>query len=112
MYTYRKCGIKIPLPLPLSYSYKGRTLEVNFFVLTLCCVQVEELIKKHKEELLKKRYRFNVGMIMGEYIKLIFIFSSTFCYRYPKMKIVLSPMIGINDIDIFAFLVINLTAVL
>jgi len=29
--------------------------------------KVEELIKKHKEELLKKRYKFNVGMIMGEY---------------------------------------------
>lgn len=27
---------------------------------------VEELIKKHKEELLKKRYQFNVGMIMGK----------------------------------------------
>lgn len=27
---------------------------------------VEELIKKHKEELLKKRYKFNVGMIMGK----------------------------------------------
>jgi len=30
-------------------------------------VQVEEIIKKHKEELLKKRYKFNVGMIMGEW---------------------------------------------
>ncbi|XP_068757738.1 glutamine--tRNA ligase-like [Montipora capricornis] len=27
---------------------------------------VEELIKLHKEELLKKRYKFNVGMIMGK----------------------------------------------
>ncbi|CAH3145871.1 unnamed protein product [Porites evermanni] len=27
---------------------------------------VEELIKKHKDELLKKRYKFNVGMIMGK----------------------------------------------
>ncbi|XP_066030444.1 glutamine--tRNA ligase-like [Pocillopora verrucosa] len=27
---------------------------------------VEELIKKHKEELLKKRYKFNVGIIMGK----------------------------------------------
>ena len=29
--------------------------------------KVEELIKKHKEELLKKRYKFNVGIIMGEF---------------------------------------------
>ena len=45
-----------------------RTKEFSFVWFSLCYLQVEELIKKHKEELLKKRYRFNVGMIMGEHI--------------------------------------------
>ena len=45
-----------------------RTMEFSFVWFTLCYMQVEELIKKHKEELLKKRYRFNIGMIMGECI--------------------------------------------
>ena len=45
-----------------------KTKEFSFVWFSLCYLQVEELIKKHKEELLKKRYRFNVGMIMGERI--------------------------------------------
>ena len=46
-------------------------------------MQVEELIKKHKDELLKKRYKFNVGMIMGEqkgsYFKELSIFVYDTC---------------------------------
>ena len=37
--------------------------------------KVEELIKKHKEELLKKRYKFNVGIIMGEFRMRLYSFT-------------------------------------
>ena len=49
--------------------YAVSVLELFFFH------KVEELIKKHKEELLKKRYKFNVGIIMGEFRMRLYSFT-------------------------------------
>ena len=36
-----------------------------FISLTLHSSQVEAVINKHKEQLLKERYRYNMGLLMG-----------------------------------------------
>jgi hypothetical protein len=34
-------------------------------------LQVEKVIKKHKDQLLQERYRFNMGLLMGKNTTLI-----------------------------------------
>ena len=59
------------LIIPLLILRIKITLILGTFWFDFICLfffrKVEELIKKHKEELLKKRYKFNVGIIMGEF---------------------------------------------
>ncbi|XP_078343273.1 glutamine--tRNA ligase-like isoform X2 [Oculina patagonica] len=60
---YMKTKPVLPVDVPSFENSCGIGVNITPDQIEDC---VEELIKKHKEELLKKRYKFNVGMIMGK----------------------------------------------
>ena len=67
-------GLIIPL---IILRIKITLISGTFWFDFICLFfrKVEELIKKHKEELLKKRYKFNVGIIMGEFRMRLYSFT-------------------------------------
>uniref|UniRef100_H3DKM7 glutamine--tRNA ligase n=1 Tax=Tetraodon nigroviridis TaxID=99883 RepID=H3DKM7_TETNG len=63
--------LTVPLVCIMLYLQDYEIKLCNIFINLLCSltgnvVQVETVIQKHKEQLLKERYRFNMGLLMGE----------------------------------------------